>query len=67
LLLGAEVVDGELADGALDGPLEALGAVDAVVGDGGVEGLRMSRETAELGVELGAGGLGEEGVAARAV
>ena len=58
-------MDGELADGALDGLLEAAGAVDAVVGDGGAEGLEdVEGDRAEGGVELGAGGVGEEGVEA---
>ena len=49
----------------LDGLLQAAGAVDAVVGDGGAEGLEdVEGDGAERGVELGAGGEGEEGVEA---
>lgn len=64
LLLGAEVVDGELADGALDGFLQARRAVDAVVGHRGAEGPEdVEGDGAERGLELCAGG---EGVLRRA-
>src|SRR5688572_24837246 len=50
LLSRAEVVDGELADRLLDGLFQAGGAVDAVVGQRGAEGLEdVEADLAERG------------------
>ena len=58
-------IAGQKAPGYLEGSLVSASrgsAVDAVVGDGGAEGLQdVERDGAELRAELGAGGVGEAG------